>query len=85
MLIQAGDQIAVNYIGSIDKHSATGRAGSVFDSSYSRGQPFSFQLGAGTAPPRQTEGAVQLCSAPRCYSNTHIVALAVHSSPHGPI
>jgi FKBP-type peptidyl-prolyl cis-trans isomerase len=37
----AGDSLTVNYIGTLDD-------GRVFDDSYARGEPFTFQLGAGT-------------------------------------
>ncbi len=38
---QNGDVVTVNYVGKLDN-------GSTFDSSYSRNQPFSFTLGAGS-------------------------------------
>lgn len=41
-----GDTIGVHYSGYIDKSSATGEHGKMFDSSLKRG-PFTFQLGAG--------------------------------------
>lgn len=42
-----GDTVGVHYSGYIDKSSAAGELGKMFDSSIKRGQPFSFQLGAG--------------------------------------
>lgn len=42
-----GDTVGVHYSGYIDKSSAAGEHGKMFDSSIKRGKPFSFQLGAG--------------------------------------
>ena len=44
---QNGDTISVHYSGYIDKSSATGVQGKMFDSSLSRKQPFKFNLGVG--------------------------------------
>ncbi len=47
--VVAGDEIVVHYIGYLDD-------GTVFDSSYDRGEAFTFQLGAGNVIPGWDEG-----------------------------
>jgi len=49
---KAGDQVSVQYVGVLYD------GGKEFDSSYDRGQPFSFQLGSGQVIPGWDQGVV---------------------------
>lgn len=52
--VQAGDLLTVNYLGQIYPD------GKIFDQSYSRGQPATFQIGAGSLIPAWDKGLVGL-------------------------
>mmetsp|Transcript_2029 Transcript_2029/g.4091 ORF Transcript_2029/g.4091 Transcript_2029/m.4091 type:complete len:206 (+) Transcript_2029:25-642(+) len=56
-----GDTISVHYSGFIDKSSAAGVKGKMFDSSIKRKTPFSFRLGAGQVIKGWDQGLVGLC------------------------
>lgn len=51
---KAGDFISVHYEGSLED-------GTVFDASYSRGQPITFQLGVGQVIPGWDQGLTRMC------------------------
>ncbi|KAK6455507.1 uncharacterized protein RJT20DRAFT_128762 [Scheffersomyces xylosifermentans] len=51
---KAGDLISVHYEGTLED-------GTVFDSSYKRDQPISFQLGAGQVIPGWDQGLTRMC------------------------
>ena len=57
----AGDEMTMNYKGTIDASSATGQKGSQFDSSYDRGEPFTFTLGQGQVIAGWDEGLIGVC------------------------
>lgn len=52
---KAGDKIAVNYKGTLQKD------GSQFDSSYGRGKPFTFKVGAGQVIKGWDLGLLDMC------------------------
>jgi FK506-binding protein 2 len=51
---KAGDFISVHYEGSLED-------GTIFDASYSRGQPITFQLGVGQVIPGWDQGLTRMC------------------------
>ncbi|KAK6463949.1 FK506-binding protein 2 [Scheffersomyces coipomensis] len=51
---ESGDLISVHYTGTLDD-------GTVFDSSYPRGQPIVFQLGVGQVIPGWDQGLIGMC------------------------
>jgi len=52
---EAGDTVSVHYHGTLESD------GSTFDNSYTRGQPISFQLGAGRVIKGWDEGLLNMC------------------------
>eukprot|EP00947_MAST-08B_sp_MAST-8B-sp1_P003862 g3862.t1 len=58
---KAGDHLKMHYTGTIDQSSETGDKGSKFDSSRDRGDPFTFQLGAGQVIKGWDEGLLDMC------------------------
>lgn len=57
----AGDKLAMHYSGYIDESSATGKPGSMFDSSLNRGTPLDFVLGAGRVIKGWDQGLTDMC------------------------
>mmetsp|Transcript_24979 Transcript_24979/g.48793 ORF Transcript_24979/g.48793 Transcript_24979/m.48793 type:complete len:209 (+) Transcript_24979:55-681(+) len=60
--IKSGSYVSIHYTGKIDESSAAGEGGSEFDSSRSRGDPFSFRAGEGQVIKGWDEGLVGLCT-----------------------
>ena len=56
-----GDKLAMHYSGYIDESSATGKPGSMFDSSLNRGTPLDFVLGAGRVIKGWDQGLTDMC------------------------
>jgi FKBP-type peptidyl-prolyl cis-trans isomerase len=59
--VKKGDQLGMHYTGTIDKTSKTGTPGKQFDSSRTRGQPFSTKIGVGQVIKGWDEGLIGLC------------------------
>ena len=55
-----GDTLDMNYVGTIDETSATGRKGKQFDTSIGR-RPFTFTLGRGQVIKGWDEGLADMC------------------------
>ena len=58
---EAGSQMSMNYVGTIDASSVTGEKGKQFDSSYDRQQAFDFVLGQGQVIKGWDEGLIGVC------------------------
>jgi FKBP-type peptidyl-prolyl cis-trans isomerase 2 len=59
--IQSGDDLEINYFGTIDLSSKAGDKGQKFDSSYDRNSPFSFRIGSGQVIKGWDQGLLGLC------------------------
>jgi len=60
-MVEPGDKLAMHYTGTIDASSATGKAGSEFDSSRNRGRTFDFVIGGGRVIQGWDKGLLGLC------------------------
>jgi len=59
--ISDGQHVAIHYVGTIDESSVSGVAGTEFDSSRKRSEPFSFQIGKGQVIEGWDKGLIGLC------------------------